>query len=111
VVRSGLFSRDNEHEPLQYGKEITTALCISSNLKETEVKTIDENKCQQCGAHALPDAKYCEQCGAQLHVEVESQPQSVPSYVLLRRIKHRLMLPKRRMRASLFVLSRPLLTP
>jgi hypothetical protein len=81
VVRSGLFSRDNEHEPLQYGKEITTALCISSNLKETEVKTIDENKCQQCGAHALPDAKYCEQCGAQLHVEVESQPQSVPSYV------------------------------
>jgi uncharacterized RDD family membrane protein YckC len=45
------------------------------------VKTIDENKCQQCAAPALPDAKYCEQCGAQLHVEVESQPRSVPSYV------------------------------
>jgi uncharacterized RDD family membrane protein YckC len=45
------------------------------------VKTIDEDKCQQCGALALPDAKYCEQCGAQLHAEVESQPQSVPSYV------------------------------
>jgi uncharacterized RDD family membrane protein YckC len=41
---------------------------------------MDEDKCQRCGAPALPDAKYCEQCGAQLHAEVEQQPQSVPSY-------------------------------
>jgi uncharacterized RDD family membrane protein YckC len=44
------------------------------------VKTINEDKCQQCGAPALPDAKFCETCGAQLHTEVEPQPQSVPSY-------------------------------
>ena len=41
---------------------------------------MDEDKCQQCGAPALPDAKYCEQCGAQLHAEVEQTPQSVPPY-------------------------------
>ena len=44
------------------------------------MKTINEDKCQQCGAPALPDAKYCEKCGVQLHAEVEPQPQSVPSY-------------------------------
>ena len=41
---------------------------------------MDEDKCQQCGTPALPDAKFCEKCGAQLHAEVEQQPQSVPSY-------------------------------
>jgi uncharacterized RDD family membrane protein YckC len=41
---------------------------------------MDEDKCQQCGAPALPDAKYCEQCGAQLHAEVEQTPQSVQPY-------------------------------
>jgi len=39
---------------------------------------MDEDNCQQCGAPALPGAKYCEQCGAQLNAEVEQPPQSVP---------------------------------
>jgi len=41
---------------------------------------MDEDKCQQCGTPASPGAMYCESCGAQLHAEVEQQPQSVPSH-------------------------------
>lgn len=41
---------------------------------------MDENKCQQCGTPAAPDAKFCEQCGANLTAERTTQeaPQVVP---------------------------------
>jgi uncharacterized RDD family membrane protein YckC len=65
---------------LKNSKEIIQPSVYLQYKKETEVKTMDEDKCQQCGTPALPDAKFCEKCGAQLHAEVEQQPQSVPSY-------------------------------
>ena len=41
---------------------------------------MDENKCQQCGTPAAPDAKFCEQCGATLIAGSTTQeaPQAVP---------------------------------
>jgi uncharacterized RDD family membrane protein YckC len=41
---------------------------------------MDENKCQQCGTPAAPDAKFCEQCGATLTAGSTTQeaPQAVP---------------------------------
>ena len=35
---------------------------------------MDEDKCQQCGTPAAPDAKFCESCGALLIAERASQP-------------------------------------
>jgi uncharacterized RDD family membrane protein YckC len=34
---------------------------------------MDEDKCQQCGTPAAPDAKFCESCGANLIAERASQ--------------------------------------
>ncbi|MGZ8889293.1 MAG: RDD family protein [Halobacteriota archaeon] len=34
---------------------------------------MDEDKCQQCGTPAAPDAKFCESCGANLIAESASQ--------------------------------------
>jgi uncharacterized RDD family membrane protein YckC len=41
---------------------------------------MDEDKCQQCGTPAAPDAKFCESCGANLLAERASQarPQEAP---------------------------------
>jgi Predicted membrane protein/domain len=80
-VRLGLFSRNNEHEeqPQKQQRNNYNPAYIFNIKKETEVKTMEQDKCQQCGTPTLPDAKFCEQCGAQLHAEVEPQPQSVPS--------------------------------
>src|SRR5665647_3938683 len=43
------------------------------NTKRKEVKSMDEDKCQQCGTPAAPDAKFCESCGANLIAESASQ--------------------------------------
>jgi hypothetical protein len=43
------------------------------------VKTVNEEKCAQCGTPASPGAKFCEGCGAPLAAATQTMQPSVPS--------------------------------